>query len=262
MTGDEPPRRMRGPGSIGVDRKRESAEESRFISTASDVSAPTTPPPASSHPHETLLGILLRTGLYTIAIFGQILIVWFLAARYGDALFSEGSLLEWLQFALACATAVVFAAAARRVAGFRQLLLILAVLPALVAIRELDKYLDAWLPGVGWQGPFFLLAAAAAAFGFRHRDMLIAQLRVFAQHRSFGILWGGFIFAIPFAQMIGHGDFLKSLFGEDYHRSFKRIIEETGETIGYSILLLGAIDCAANLRRRWLHSLQKPKEQR
>ncbi len=205
--------------------------------------------PSGSLPPETLSSAVLRLGIFTVLIFGMILVIWWLAGHHGLELFFEGSPLEWVQFSMLLASSAISFITGWRVPAFRPLLLLLGVLPLLAAVRELDKDFDLWLPLVGWQLPFVLVLGSGALYGFKNRHAVIRLTRLFILHRSFGILWGGFIVAIPFAQMVGHGDFLRALYDQDYHRSMRAIIEECSELIGYLILLLGVCDWSWHLIR-------------
>ena len=53
--------------------------------------------------------------------------------------------------------------------------------------------------------------------------------------------------AIPYAQLIGHGPLMEDLFGENYERSIKRLIEESAETLGYVMILIGIFDFGLTL---------------
>jgi len=55
-------------------------------------------------------------------------------------------------------------------------------------------------------------------------------------------MWCGFVIAVPFAQMVGHGEFLMEVMGDDYVPHYKRVIEELGELVGYIIMLVGVAE--------------------
>jgi len=76
------------------------------------------------------------------------------------------------------------------------------------------------------------------------------QIAHFLPSPAFTMLWAGFVVAVPVAQLLGHGSFLKSLMGDDYIRSYKRVIEECGELIGYMLLLAGSVESVINMRIR------------
>lgn len=48
--------------------------------------------------------------------------------------------------------------------------------------------------------------------------------------------------AVPFAQLVGHGNFLQIIMGDDYVRDYKRVIEELGELFGYLLLVIGSVE--------------------
>lgn len=196
--------------------------------------------PASASPSHPLARLALRMTIFTMLVFVKILLIWWLARGHGADLFSEDSPLEWLQFATLVVCSVAFAQRARR--DDNPLAWALASLAAMAAVREMDKTLDAWIPLFGWQLPFYLALLGGSRQIWKSRTRFFTDLPAFTAHRSFGMLWAGFIIAIPFAQMIGHGPFLQALFDGDYQRPMKRIIEECAESIGYLILLFGAID--------------------
>lgn len=74
------------------------------------------------------------------------------------------------------------------------------------------------------------------------------QIATFLSSRAFATLWAGFIVAVPVAQLLGHGPFLETLMGDDDERSYKRVIEESGELIGSILLLAGSIESMVQMR--------------
>lgn len=187
---------------------------------------------------------------YTLAVFGAIFLIITAARRDGTGFFEENHFLEWVQVGVLAAGAAFTCAASYRFPGFAALLRCLGFLCAMAAIRELDKEFDRLLPHFGWQLPFLLVLFTGIATTWRGRAELPRQIRIFVNHRSFGMMWAGFMLAIPFGQLIGHGPFLRDLFGEDYERSIKRVIEESAEMIGYLIIALSGVDLTLWLRKR------------
>jgi len=45
-----------------------------------------------------------------------------------------------------------------------------------------------------------------------------------------------------------HGAFLQLVMGDDYNRDYKRVIEETLETMGYILILIGSFESVLQLR--------------
>ena len=214
------------------------------------MSLPTTPnAPGNTRADDTPLP-LLRYFIFTLACFGTVFAIWGLASLHGTRLFHEGSPLEWIQFGTLVSTACIFLLAARRITARREILILLATVALLGSIRELDAYFDKFMPSFGWQLPFFGIGVPAVVLAWKVRARLAPQLRALAAHRASVLMWGATMLAIPFGQMIGHGDFLESLLGDNYHRSMKRIVEESSETMGYLWILLASVDWTLDLRAK------------
>lgn len=197
---------------------------------------------------------VIRYTLFTLVNFAVIFGIWELSRIGGQSLFSEGSVLEWIQFGLLVGITLLLAESARRMPDYRELLLVLAACAALGSIRELDAHFDALIPLLGWKLPFLIVALPVLVFARTRHQSLLRQIRVFAGHRSFALMWCAAMLAMPFAQMVGHGSFLLELFGEDYRRPFKRVIEESAETLAYIWVLLGSIDWILDLRATRRHA--------
>lgn len=192
--------------------------------------------------HGAVAAVSFRYGFFTLLVLLLIFGIWWLGASRGVALFSEGSPLEWLQLGLLAGTFLTALHGAVKCPRFKQLMRILAILPALAIVRELDATLDTMIPKLGWHLPFHMILIPSVFYGWSNRTILARQLKMFVGNRSFGLMWAGLMVSMPFAQLIGHGDFLEQLFGNDYQRPFKRLIEECCELLGYLLILLASID--------------------
>jgi len=83
---------------------------------------------------------------------------------------------------------------------------------------------------------------------YSNAQTLKRQIMRLPHSRAFSLLWAGFIIAVPFAQLVGHGAFLQIVMGDDYSRNYPRIIEELGEFMGYVLLLIGGFELILQLR--------------
>jgi hypothetical protein len=163
--------------------------------------------------------------------------------RDGDiSVFREGRPIEWLQFAMLALTCCVFVTGGLRFRALAQWFLSLAAVTALACIRELDTALDRLIPYVGWQLPAALVTIGGVSIIARHPRQFTLQAGAFMCRRGFAILWAGFAAAVIFAQLVGHGAFLEALMGDDYARTYKRVIEELAELFGYVLLLVGSVE--------------------
>ena len=188
--------------------------------------------------------MLLRFVLYTVAITTFCMLLPSIVADGNIRGFTENRWVEWLQFALVFGSAGLLVDGARRVPESRELLMLIAGFYGLAAFRELDALLDELVPLLGWKiGPTVLLpliAGLAIARARRVGD----QFASFIGSSGFVLGWAGFM--IPVAQLIGHGPFLEAMMGDHYHRAYKRVIEESGELVGYMMLAAAAIETVIN----------------
>jgi len=191
---------------------------------------------------ESFVAVASRLALYT----GVLLATYALLpeiVRNGDfAVFKEAGPIEWLQFLMLAATACMFLAGGLMFRALRQWFVVLAVLSLTACIRELDSVFDALLPYVGWQLPAVVMICVGVVTVWRNPRRFVRQAEEAVSRRGFAILWAGFVVAIVFAQLVGHGPFLKELMGDDYVRDYKRVIEELGELFGYALLVMGSVE--------------------
>jgi hypothetical protein len=187
--------------------------------------------------------IVLRFSLYTAGILCfAVLLPW--VARIGDAAaFKENGAIEWMQFGLLIAVSWIFSRDVDSSHRFYHAYTVLACLAAFAAVREMDGNLDVILPWLSWKVGYAFIAYAGYLF-YRYREVVLQQLSECLDSSGFLLLWAGFIIAIPFAQLVGNSAFLQSFMNDDYSRDYRRIIEEVGELMGYSLILIGSIELA------------------
>lgn len=182
-----------------------------------------------------------RFFLYTVVVFAFMLSLNPLLIFWGRNLFVEYGLLQWFQFSILLGTGVLILVAGRKHPEFRELLIFLACLYFLAAIREQDDLLDKTVPVVGWKIGFLLLIYLTFLIR-KEKIRFMEQITLFFPSRAFALLWAGVIIAVPLAQLLGHGELLQTLMRNDYSRTYKAAIEESGETVGYLLLLAGGIE--------------------
>jgi hypothetical protein len=195
---------------------------------------------------ESLSATILRFFLYSLAILVIMLSLPTLIESGGIGTVKENGPIEWLQFGLLVATCLVFIGESFRNRCFRNLFLVMAAVCAFAAVRELDSIMLQLVPRFGYKVGFIFIAGALIYVCATARECR-AQCVRFVPTRSFAILWAGFVVAVPFAQLIGHGSFLQIVMGDDYNRDYKRLIEELGELMGYILLLIGSIESRVQL---------------
>ena len=196
---------------------------------------------------ESSMPIVLRFTLYTLVIFSFTASLPLIIQYGGITVFKENGPIEWLQFGLLVGASAIFLAGSFVVPVFRQLFLLLASVSAFGVVRELDALLDDMIPWIGWKiGHVIVLYAVGLAYV--NRGILKRQTTQFISSHAFTMLWAGFIVAIPFSQLVGHGPFLQLLMGDDYSRYYKRVIEESGELLGYFLLFVGSVESMMQMK--------------
>lgn len=192
------------------------------------------------------LALVLRFTVYLFFVLALFVTVTMIA-RIDDSVdqtsFRESGLIEWLQVLIIASTAAVFGVAWRRGAQSRPVMLILALITAALVARELDADLDRLLPVVGWQGPAAACLVGAAWVGRSRWAAIVSGLERWVRSPAFALLWCGAVTTLVFAQLIGQADLWKGVMGDAYDRAFKRVVEESAELFGYSLLLVGALEC-------------------
>jgi hypothetical protein len=183
----------------------------------------------------------LRFTVYTLVITGTILVMHAAVRCNGSKFFYENNLLEWMQFTVLLAVCLLFAWGSCNAYGLRRFLILMSMLAAFAATRELDSLLNRLMPVLSWKiGAVFLIYGMWQLIV--RRKTFVPQILSFMQTPAFVVLWAGFIIAVPFAQLVGHRPFFRMFIEESQVRDIKRLFEETGEFIGYLILLFGTIE--------------------
>lgn len=189
----------------------------------------------------SIVPLMVRFAVYTAIIFVFVLLLLQVVKAHGAKFFYENGPIEWFEFATLIVAATIFAVAAWRDKERTSLYALLASLPAFAAVRELDNVFDDLLPIISWRIGFVFIIFAGVLIWRNWRQFLL-QAIAFARSPAFMQLWAGFIIAIPFAQLVGHGPIFKFLVAKEYIRDIKRFFEETTEAFGYLMICFGAIE--------------------
>jgi len=192
---------------------------------------------------DSCLPMALRYAAYTILIFAATSSLPAFLQDGSIAAFKEGGWVEWCQLILLGATSGLYFYEAFFSHHHQTIFHFLGCLSAFAAIREMDAFLDRVIPLMGWKIGFLVILYALFS-AYAHRKIFLRQIQIFLKTHSVVILWAGFIIAVPIGQLLGHGDFLQALMGDNYERNYKRVIEETLELIGYILVFAGTVEAA------------------
>jgi hypothetical protein len=193
--------------------------------------------------------VLIRFSIYTVAFSAFILLLPAIVGKGGPTVFQEGGPIELLHVILFIICTTLFVFESIQNSKRREILFILASLTIFALVRELDFLLDKLNPLGGWRLPAAFLVLATGIFAYRNWQSIWRNFIQLMSARAFPILWCGFMVAVPFAQPLGHQQFLRLILGGDYNRFVKNVIEESGELVGYLLILIGTIELVWEWRR-------------
>ena len=159
-----------------------------------------------------------------------------------NAEYGEQSLTESLQDLFAFASSVLFFICAYFSKPLRQACVLLGALTLMMFVRESDAFLDQNVFDGAWQ-VIVLIILLSVIVGLRKQVKLSYEsLRRFSDTSSYGFVTCGMVIILAFSRLMGRGDLWKNLMGEGYVRVVKNIVEEGTELLGYSIVMITAVE--------------------
>lgn len=195
-------------------------------------------------PHCGRPWLVVRLCLYFGVIWIGVGSLGFLIERGGFGVLGESGLVEWFHFAELLVSAVIFLALTGADAAMRGLHVLLFALTAGAGAREMDGLLDDLLPRGGWQAITFPLLLLGVVLTVHWRGSFRSGLDWLLGHYALILLWAGAVVAGPFAQLTGHRPFLRLFLPEQHVHDAKRYAEETGEWLGFALILFASIEIA------------------
>ena len=182
-----------------------------------------------------------RQTLYFILTFSFIFIVHAIAHHYKTRTFSEHSIVENIQLVFLLLSSFIFFINGSFYKKFRPLLFLLASLCLLASFRELDMFFDKKVKFIGWEIGF-VFPLCAIIYALKNKRTLRNTLIDFYSSPAFHMMCCAMIIIFPIAQCIGHGPFVRDVLGTHNIAAIKEMFEESGETIGYFLILLSSIE--------------------
>ncbi len=193
----------------------------------------------------TLWNFHVRLGIYAAleAVALQAIVV--TGATHGPDLFKDNGPIEWVQFGLTIATALVFLwnRRANSATPYPSVLLLCSLFVFSAAVRELDHFSDTML----FRGTYKYAGAAIGGLVLYHlwkdRQRLWEEISAFMKEAPFFFLAIGFFLVAIAAQLLGQQELWQPLLAtSSAARTAKITVEETIEALGYLILFFGAIE--------------------
>ena len=221
---------------------------------------------------KNVLASTCRLGGYFLLLIVVMQGVYQVAERYGRLTFYEGGPIENAQLVLLALSAFLFGVQAIILKNHRALLLGLGSLCVFAFCRELDAFWDKRLPVIGWKFAF-LFPLAAGGYALSRWQSFRKSLVLFLASPAFYLMMAAMIIIIPVAQCVGHKPMIKNAVGvnvdlytnknmralEDAYvdislnidiRSIRRLFEESTEFMGYTLIILSALELFFLLRKK------------
>lgn len=111
---------------------------------------------------------------------------------------------------------------------------------ACMLIRELDFVFDIIHHG-SWLWVALAVAVVCSAVAAADARRLLAGIKDYIQHPSYGLVCSGLLTVLVFSRLMGMGVLWHNLLRDDFVRDVKNAIEEGSELFGYALCLLGTV---------------------
>ena len=187
--------------------------------------------------------LMVRSLLYLLFVVGVVQV--FSMEGYSQLTqsdYSEHSATEKMHDAFAFLSSMIFVIAASLSKSLRPAAVMVATLVGMMLIRELDALLDENLFDGGWQTLVCILMAGTTVYLIKQPYPVKPSLIEFSHLASAGIFLSGFLVIMAFSRLIGRGSFWEAVMGDGYMRVVKNIAEEGTELMGYTLLLISAVE--------------------
>ena len=195
----------------------------------------------SSNSGKNVIFAVFRQACYFFVIIAEVFLLSFLASVYHEKTFAENFVVERIQLGLLILSAIAFLLQGIFTKGRGHLMYIFSGICAFAAMRECDKFFDEALPMISWKIAY-VFPLAGIIYGLMHKDLLKNQIIEFLKTPAFNMMCMVMIIVVPIAQCVGHRPFVKNVLGDMGVANIKEFFEECLETIGYTILLLSAVE--------------------
>lgn len=187
--------------------------------------------------------VFLRLMLYFVITIGALQLI-VIATQMSDVhtFYKENGILERFHFLLPFVSGLLLFWSGALVRQYATVLQVCAILVVFASVRELDDFSDRHVFVDAYKYLNAILLVLAVILLWRAKAGLLGQLYWFSHSLSFYFFIFGFILVVIYAQVIGQKELWAAIMADDFTRTYKSAVEESAETMGYLILLCGAIE--------------------
>lgn len=164
--------------------------------------------------------------------------------------YSEQTLTEHMQDFMSFFSCMLFLYAARVDAKLNIAATLLGALLAMMFVRESDAVLDTYVFDGAWQTIVGMIFICVLVFLWGRFTSIYSSLKEYSLQSSFGTFLAGFVTILAFSRLMGRSSFWQAVMGDSYMRIVKNIVEEGIETLGYTLILISAVELVIACRKR------------
>lgn len=194
---------------------------------------------------------IFRAFIYLIAVAGVAYLIGLEGEQHKTlAQYDENTLTEHLQDILTLLSSLLFLYAARLDDKLKVASTLLAGLLAMMFVRESDSLLDHNVYDGAWETLVMFIGIALVIFLRGKFSTIYSSLKAYSETSCYGTFLAGLVVILAFSRIMGRGSFWTYVMGENYMRVVKNIVEEGTETLGYTLILISAIELILICRKR------------
>ncbi|MGO3408021.1 MAG: hypothetical protein ACTIMS_12195 [Marinomonas sp.] len=199
---------------------------------------------------------LVRAFIYLISLAGVGYLIGLEGYKFKTlAAYSEHTLTEHMQDVMTFLSCMLFLYASRIDPKLKIAGTLLAALLAMMFVRESDALLDQYVYDGAWQTIVCFILVSVFVFLWGKFSTIYASLKAYSETACYGTCLSGVVIVLAFSRMMGRNSFWTSVMGDDYMRVVKDIVEEGTETLGYTLILISAIELVLICRRNRARAL-------
>ncbi|AZV77166.1 hypothetical protein EBB79_04175 [Parasedimentitalea marina] len=192
---------------------------------------------SSDHAHRLLF--VMAELIFLVILLAVANISIFVDATILQNSLSERSISQYLQSSIILVSSTIFALGAVKYPNKRGYLALVAALFTCMFIRENDSLFDNIRHGF-WVVPVLCVLIVSGWFTARNRDTVTEPFLYHLEGRHSTLVYAGFIIVVVFSRLFGTGSFWEAVMGNNYNSSYKSIIQEGLELLGYVLILHGS----------------------
>ncbi|KAA0011694.1 hypothetical protein F0A17_10195 [Billgrantia pellis] len=198
-----------------------------------------------------------RATLYILLVAALLQGAYLEALYLDETRFTERGYTELTQSALLASVSLLLIYTRQVLKAAPTLTLLLFAFAFSSLIREQDAWLDIYVAKHTWKVLVALVIVPTLYWVIQKRHQFLEEFAAYSNTFSFGLFASGFLVTYVFSRLYGRSEMWMAILGEHYQRTFKDAAEEITELLGYSLILIAAIELVL-LARRWQQARSTP----